>query len=400
MWWIVVLSSTGLICTGTWLLLREYLASRTPAAPVAAATVPQPMPLTAHAHPGSFAMPNDRPAGASVEPLRSPSSPSRLPAVETHWPRLRSEIDMAITAVNESLAPIFVTIAKPGEPTWSLHNRGFGDYRRVRVGGESVAWLRLELAADLTISAHLRAHEPRYDMLNRVSRVDRPLTASRIAPALAECLAALALAAPRLMPVLVQPSAAVPSEPRLAPVAAPPPPPQALAPQTLAQQTLAQQAATIAGDHGTVWPLWLHRSAPVATSPATPVTSRATTGWGRVRPSQSPATTLIDSAVTLVNSAFAEAGARLVPAGDAVHRDPVGPDSRALSIDVGGHSVGLMLIEPVSNRIEIAVGVTDLANFDAARRRSHDLAGLTVHPLAETIATCAWPAIAAAKGAA
>ncbi len=384
MWWIVLLSSAGLICTGSWLLLREYLASKAlPAAVPLDATMAsrpvdtRPPPTTATTH-------SELPSGASIEPLRAPLLPSRLPAVETYWPRLTPEIEAAVGAVNASLASLAVTIAKPGEPTWSLHNRGFGDYRRVRVGGESIAWLRLELAADLTISAHLRTHEPRHEAMNRASTVDRPLTASRIAPAMAECLAALAAAAPQLMPVVVAPTP-------------PPPPPPNRAPPML--PSAADQ------DRGAALRQWPHRpTAPTALQATPPqfavTTGRTLTGWRRPRtvPAVSAATTLIDTAVSLVNSAFAEAGARLVPAGDTMYREPVGPHSRALSIDVAGLSVGLMLIEPVSNRIDIAVGVTDLANFDTARRRSHDLAGLTVHPLAETIATCAWPAIAAAKG--
>ena len=70
---------------------------------------------------------------------------------------------------------------------------------------------------------------------------------------------------------------------------------------------------------------------------------------------------------------------------------------RALSITAHGHSVGLMLIEPRADRIDISVGVADLANIQAARRQSQPIAGLTVHALAEAIATNAWPAIAAAS---
>jgi hypothetical protein len=298
---------------------------------------------------------------------------------------------MAVQAVNASMASLAVIIAKPGEPSWSLHNRGFGDYRRVRVGGESVAWLRMELAPDMTITAHLRTHEPRHDMLNRTSSVGRPLTASRVGPALAECLAALAAAAPRLAPVTPAPQVVAPAEARLA------------RPDTPTEAILtAEPMAT--RERGTGWTQWLNRPQPaggrVAPPPPEAPSRTVSTNWGRARLQPNAATALIDSAVSLVNSAFAETGARLVPAHEAVRREPVGPESRALSIDVAGQSVGLMLIEPVSGRIDIAVGVSDLANFDAARRQSHQLAGLTVHPLAETIATCAWPAIAAAKGGA
>ena len=418
MWWIVLTASAALIFIGFWLLLRDYLKPRALAADIpaqgldTAAAIDYPPPpglqqamvaplfavspaiLAPEVTP--LAVVQTRPAGASATPLSDPTQPGRLPAVETHWQRLKSEVDMAVAAVNQSMAPLFVSVAKPGEPTWSLHNRGFGDYRRVRVGGESVAWLRLELAPDMSISAHLRSHEARHDMLNRVSTITRPLTASRIGPMLAECLAALAAAAPRLMPQTPTSAITVPAASRL---------PESSAGPTASPAELYAGAA--ARDRGPVWPQWLSRPRPnevaatAAPPPPPPGPSRTvTTGWGRARRTAQPATVLIDTAVTLVNSAFAETGARLVPASDAMQRDPVGPDSRALSIDVAGTSVGLMLIEPMAGRIDIAVGVANLANFDTARRRSHELDGLTVHPLAETIATCAWPAIAAAKSGA
>jgi hypothetical protein len=421
MWWIVLIASAALIAIGVWLLVRDFLKPRAATKPPQAQTqtlaqtlahadaapnnvepqyhsLVQPTQLqpqfatlgdTVGLDPG----PATRPTGASAAPLPDASQPGRFPAVETHWERLKPEFDMAVAAVNESMAPLAVSIAKPGETTWSLHNRGFGDYRRVRVGGESVAWLRLELAANMSISAHLRSHEARHDMLNRVSTLSRPLTASRIAPMLAECLAALAAAAPRLMPQVPTSPIAVPSPSRM---------PHAQ--EGLLAVAPMERMATESRDRGPSWPQWLSRPRPgdvaaAGVAPPPPPAqdpSRTTTGW-RARHDPQPTTTLIDTAVTLVNSAFAETGARLVPASDAMRRDPVGPNSRALSIDVAGTSVGLMLIEPMAGRIDIAVGVSDIANFDTARRRSHDLNGLTVHPLAETIATCAWPAIAAAK---
>jgi hypothetical protein len=418
MWWLVLLLSLALTCTGVWLLVREQLpalfAALRAKRDVEAERPPAPERAAAHARPATAAplfatepvrtatpvlpaaLPGAAPVGASAAPLSSASATARLPAMEAHWPRLRSEIDLAVQALNASMAPLAVVIAKPGEPTWSLHNRGFGDYRRVRVGGESVAWLRMELGADMSISAHLKTHEARHDMLNRASTVGRPLIASRIGPALAECLAALATAAPRLMPVAVQAAVVAPSDPRIDPLP--------VAPSPAPQPDNGQQRQP----RGPAWPQWLSRPTPLEQAasqrtvapPPPDGPSRTITGWGRARREPMAAAALIDTAVTLVNSAFAETGARLVPAGPSVQREPVGPDSRALSIDVAGTSVGLMLIEPVSGRIDIAVGVSDLADFGAARRQSHQLAGLTVHPLAETIATCAWPAIAAAKGAA
>jgi hypothetical protein len=422
MWWLVLFSSVALTCTGIWLLVRDNAAAFIVPKPAKSETTTNiaPLPETVAARvpttagaalwaaeqtkPTAAIRPVSMPAGASAMPLTPQPSPTRLPAVEAHWIRLRSEIEMSVQAVNVSMLPLAVVIAKPGEPSWSLHDCGFGDYRRVRVGGESIAWLRMELAADMSIAAHLRTHEPRHDMLNRSSTIGRPLIASRIGPALAECLAALAAASPRLMPMDATVAVVAPAGPR----------------DTAAAAQTAPLAAPLAADtsvqppprtRGTVWPQWLSRPTPIEPTEAArhvappPPAARTRTLTGtsaagaRLRREPAAAAALIDTAVTLVNSAFEETGARLVPATQTVRQEPVGPDSRALSINVAGTSVGLMLIAPVSGRIDIAVGVSNLANFEAARRHSHQLAGLTVHPLAEAIATCAWPAIAAAKSA-
>ena len=110
----------------------------------------------------------------------------------------------------------------------------------------------------------------------------------------------------------------------------------------------------------------------------------------------SPAAALVETAVALVNRAFAEAGAQLLPS-DARHGAVTTHADRAFSITAHGTPVALMLIEPRADRIDISVGVPDPANVQAARRQSQPMAGLTVHALAEAIATNAWPAIAAAS---
>ncbi len=385
-WWGILLLSVGLVGIGAFLLIRDFQTVRArPAGALVSGNEPMPAldaalrpapppaaPEGVRVVPPPLAPP---PAGASAAPLPAPASPHRLPAVETHWSRLRPEVDRAVSAVNETMASMGVAVARPGEPTWSLHDRGFGDYRRIRVGGESIAWLRLELAADMTIGAHLRTHEARNEQLNRSSVVTRPLSAGRIATALAECLAALLEAAPRLLP---HPPQAI---------VAPPAARDGLTPPTQPIPPAAASPSPRTG-RGPGWPQWLNRPEPITGNRSKTAASRP-----------HAVATLIDNAIILVNAAFAEAGARLVPASAAMAGGSLGPSSRALSIDVEGTSVGLMLIDPAADRIDIAVGVPDLSQFGAARRQTQAVAGLTVHPLAETIATCAWPAIAAAKAA-
>ena len=359
MWWIVLLTSVGLIGIGAGLLIRDFFTSKLERAERAAKT-PDGAEFQPAGSAATFAADADRLDGHGSASLpavttkrTATATAPRLPAMETQWPQLRPSIDAAVAAINQSMASIDLFVGTPGEPTWSLHNRGFGDYRRILIGGESVAWLRMELCADMSISAVLRAHDAHHTALNRTSTIDRPLIASRLATALTECLSAAAETASWL-----RHSKAVP----------PPPPPRAPA----------TNASAVANR---------------TTTPPTQPT-RTTTGWGRSKPATNPAVALIDAAILLVNGAIQETGARLVPAREPVRREPIGPHDRALSIDVAGISVGLMLIEPFPDRVDISVGVSDLANFGAARRQSKALRGLTVHPLAETIATCAWPAIA------
>jgi hypothetical protein len=65
-----------------------------------------------------------------------------------------------------------------------------------------------------------------------------------------------------------------------------------------------------------------------------------------------------------------------------------------LSVEVGGSDAGCMHIERVAHEIEVAVGVGDQRLADLGRRRRLPVEGMTIHALAELIASCAWPAIA------
>ena len=470
MWWIVLLTSIALICVGIGLLLRDYLTKtpeqrskkRAPASqlkPAAAAFAGMPASSAtrgAEASAGGNTAATFNPYTApynETPPATTAVSAPRLPAIEAHWPKLSPEISAAVTAINQSNRHLALSIGPPGEPTWSLHNRGFGDYRRVSIGGDSIAWLRLELSSDMRISALLRAHDANHENINRTSAVDRPLVASRLTGALAECLtpsidvahsrqielarlaAAQAAAVPppappqaQATPIPFAPSNPLPTEDNRTPSPAllsqdwtPPPlePERTTADDDLPRSWQPVAEAAKKPSRASAWPAavsgWLKRNkAPAPPPPPAPeavvaaaaalanttsktTTAKTITGWRTPKPAPNPAAAMIDSAVMLVNTAFQESGARLAPARDPIRDEPIGPNDRALSIDFGGTSVGLMLIEPHADRIDISVGVADLANFGAARRQSQPLAGLTIHPLAETIATCAWPAIATAS---
>ena len=348
MWWMVVLMSTGLIGLGVGLLVRDifwpaaHTAEQAQVGEAVAASGRKSLfaraSKTRETVKQASARPNVAAVGtaAGAEPGTIPAPP-RLPSLEHHWPKLSPEIEMAVAAVNQKMAPLSLVIGAPGQPTWSLHNSGFGDYRRVMIDRDSVAWLRLEIGGDLAMAVRLRAHEAEHAEINRDRSLPSRRSAGTLEQALTESLAgAFEYAVERH------------------------------------SNNIRNDARLPAG------------ASEPAMSNVTPPTMRVPIGAAR----------LVDDAVALVNRAFAEADAQLVAA-DGRHGPAAGPDDRALSILARGVPVGLMLVEPRHDRVDISVGVADLANFDAARRQAQPLAGLTVQVLAEAIATTAWPAIAA-----
>jgi hypothetical protein len=431
MWWAVLVVSVVLIVFGAGLLVRDFRSTRSSGPAPDASLYPEPaiaQPIKAAKPLRSGPLPD--PAAAAI-PLDADfffedraafasGGANRFPAMEALWPRLAPEIELAIKSLTTGMLPPALSVDRPGEPTWSLHNRGFGDYRRVRIGGESVAWLRLELTSEMGITVQLRAHDASRVAFNRDQGVTRPLVASRIAPMLAECLTGVAETARAWAPAPA-PQLATPPPPRAQfgvvagrevvrplDVAGPAPEPRTQPIPAEAHAVAPAESAPVTTDireakrgRVTGWPQWLSRPKPLAgdvdtISNAMRVAHQTQTVTGRTAPLNT-ATALIETAIALVNTVFKENGARLVPATAVLQQEPIGPDSRALSIEADGVPVGLMLIEPSADRIDIAVGVADLSQFGSARRHSHPLLGLTAHPLAETIATCAWPAIAAAK---
>jgi hypothetical protein len=109
--------------------------------------------------------------------------------------------------------------------------------------------------------------------------------------------------------------------------------------------------------------------------------------WKTVEP-------LVLAALKATNGALAQAGARLVPLGAPGWTDEVKRHRMALSLEVGGGPAGRMHIERVAHDMEVAVGVGDQRLIELGRRRRIPVDNMTIHALAELIASCAWPTIA------
>lgn len=102
----------------------------------------------------------------------------------------------------------------------------------------------------------------------------------------------------------------------------------------------------------------------------------------------------IASALKATNGALAQAGARLVALGPAAWEQGLRHHRMTLSVEVNGDHVARMHIERLPHELEVAVGVREPHLVDLGRRRRIPVEGMTIHGLAELIASCAWPAIA------
>ena len=392
MWWMIVLASVVLIGTGLVLLVRDFTAARgpgneqdqPPASPqispaggiVAAAAVTSGPKASqwagaaagegnAHVtHDGGMARLKEILDGIADDAAdRGPSFP-RSTTVEVKWQQLSPDIAQAIATLNQILAASKLSFGPSGEATWSLQNHGFGDYRRALVGEESLGWLRMETTPDMRVVMKLRAHEGQYATINRSIAIAMPADAAALADALADCSAA---AAGYAMWRAAQ-SQKVPRGPRM----------------PAAEEISVSESEAPAPSRGLFTGAETRGAA--ARIPAIAATA--------ARSTPAPIPALIAEAIELVNGAFKDVGARLTAAAAPQRREPIGATDRALSVEIGGSPVGLMLIEPRPDRIDISVGVVDPSNFSAARRQTVAIEVATVHTLAEAIATCAWPAIA------
>jgi len=103
---------------------------------------------------------------------------------------------------------------------------------------------------------------------------------------------------------------------------------------------------------------------------------------------------LVGAALKATNGALAQAGARLVALAPAAWEGELRRHRMALSVEVHGDDVARMHIERLPHEMEVAVGVREPQLAALARRRRIPVDGMTIHALAELIASCAWPAIA------
>jgi hypothetical protein len=103
---------------------------------------------------------------------------------------------------------------------------------------------------------------------------------------------------------------------------------------------------------------------------------------------------LVAAALKATNGALAQAGARLIALAPAAWESGLRRHRMALSVEVNGDDVARMHIERLPHEMEVAVGVREPQFADLGRRRRIPIDGMTIHNLAELIASCAWPVIA------
>jgi hypothetical protein len=114
-------------------------------------------------------------------------------AVVAEWSALQQPLEAGVDKINALLQQAQIAIAAPGENAWSYKNHGYGVYRRIMIGEESVAWLRLELAPDGVLHARVKAHKDDRSEINASSQAQaNAMDATRAGDLLAECLKPLA----------------------------------------------------------------------------------------------------------------------------------------------------------------------------------------------------------------
>jgi hypothetical protein len=218
------------------------------------------------------------------------------------------------------LAAADLLIGTPGDPSWSYKNRGYGDYRRLLLSGESLGWLRLELCADDRLRASVKAHKDDRSAINATAEVAaRGLTAARASELFARCL---------------QPATGF--------------------------------AASARNDRDE---------------------EASREAWQSIDP-------VVASALKATNGALAQAGAQLIALAPPAWEQDLRRHRMTLCVEVNGDDVARMHIERLPHEMEVAVGVRDPQFLELGRRRRIPVDGMTIHGLAELIASCAWPAIA------
>lgn len=121
------------------------------------------------------------------EPLLRPDA-ARPAATAQQWAALQPVISTAVEQVNAVLAGVGVVVGTPGEPSWG-ENKTYGSDRRLTVGGQSLAWLRLECTAGGRLLATVKAHENGLaEVNNDASAPAQGLSIGRVSDLLSECL--------------------------------------------------------------------------------------------------------------------------------------------------------------------------------------------------------------------
>jgi hypothetical protein len=220
--------------------------------------------------------------------------------------------------VNVVLARAGVAIGTPGEPTWST-NKAYGSDRRIVVGGQSLAWLRLECTASGRLFATVKSHEGgAAEINNDASAPAAGLSIGRVSDLLSECLKPTAGYAVRTNGNVEQ----------------------------MASETAwkASEAVVIA-------------------------------------------------ALKAGNGALSQAGAGLVPLATPAWDENLRHHRMPVAVQVFGNDIARMYIDRLDQEIEVAVGLPEAHLANLGRRQRIALEGMTMHALAELIASCAWPAI-------
>ena len=335
---VILIVSGVLIGAGITIIWRDARAKRRSAfvskreAPVGTAADPEAEVTIAYDTPAAAApppplAPPPAPHGGEAIPARaaarekvSSRPPVHLP-LEQEWSSLQPVLAAGVDKVNAVLAPVQLSVAPTGEPSWSYKNRGYGAYRRLLLNGTSVAWLRLELSPDGRLHANVKAHKDDRVEINAAGDVPaKGLTAARASDLLAQCLKPAASHAARQQPA---------------------------------------------------------RDNEMETSEQ---------GWRSIDG-------VVAAALEATNGALAPAGARLVALAPALWEAELRRYRMTLSVEVNGDDVARMHIEGHPHEMEVAVGVREPEHIDLGRRRRLPVEGMTIHTLAELIASCAWPAI-------
>jgi hypothetical protein len=124
---------------------------------------------------------------ASSEPAGSDRN--ALSAIEQQWSDLQPAVTAGIMQVNTVLSAAILSLGTPGKPSWSYKNRGYGTYRRLLLGEESLGWVRLELSQDDMLTVDIKAHKDAWSAINgKASAPAYGITATAISDLLSGCL--------------------------------------------------------------------------------------------------------------------------------------------------------------------------------------------------------------------